>query len=105
MKADIPHVYPMAKYPTTAQLLFRDFPDVFADEYRKNAVDYASQLDSLKDDPYLIGYFLSNEPHWAFGSFNIALEMFATDAASETKKECVKWITTKYKSDLSLIHI
>jgi hypothetical protein len=99
-KADIPYVYNMAGFPTTTVKLFRDFPDVFSQEYRDAAVKYAQQLDSLKDDPYLIGYFLSNEPNWAFGSFNLALEMFAVNTPSATKNELAGWLKNKYGNDL-----
>ena len=57
-------------------------------------------MNDYKDDPYLIGYFLRNEPQWAFGYHNLAYEMFATDQPSATKDEFVKWINSKYNSDI-----
>ena len=66
-------------------LLYRDFPDVFSEEYRQNAVEFARQLEGYRNDKFLIGYFLSNEPHWAFGDNNLAFEMFALNTPSVTK--------------------
>lgn len=98
--AKIPYVLPLRGFPDTEIKLFRDFPDVFDPVYQQGAVGYADQLKDFKDDPYLIGYFLENEPHWAFGEFNLAFEMFATPQESFTKKEIRKWLTEKYNGDL-----
>ncbi len=32
-------------------------------------------MEGFRGDPLLIGYFLRNEPHWAFGVFNLAERM------------------------------
>jgi hypothetical protein len=74
-------------------LLFRDFPDVFSEEYAANAITFASQLNDFNGDPYLIGYFLRNEPLWAFGAHDIAFEMFATAQPSESKNQFTLWIS------------
>jgi hypothetical protein len=57
-------------------------------------------LIDYKDDPFLVGYFLRNEPQWAFGYHNLAYEMFATDQSSATKDEFIKWIDLKYNNDI-----
>jgi hypothetical protein len=95
-KAKIPYVLPLSNFPSTKVKLFRDFPDVFAQEYETAAKKFAQQLNDFKDDRYLIGYFLRNEPTWAFGSNDIAYEMFATDQVSESKHVFVKWISAQY---------
>ena len=100
----IPYVLPMRDFPSTEVLLYRDFPDVFSNEYKINSIQFASQLSEYKDDPYMIGYFLRNEPHWAFGYHNLAYEMFGTAQQSITKDEFIKWITSKYKNDLQLFN-
>lgn len=97
-KAATPYVLNMRNFPSTKTLLYRDFPDVFSVEYKNNAVEFAKQLESFKNDPYLIGYFLSNEPHWAFGDNNIAFEMFATNMPSDSKKQIAQWLKAKYKT-------
>ncbi len=97
-RAKIPYVLPLAGFPSTKVQLFRDFPDVFSEEYAENARKFAAQLEKFKTDEYLIGYFLRNEPTWAFGEHDIAFEMFATGQASESKKEFARWLAEKYGS-------
>lgn len=98
--AQIPYVLPMAGFPSTQVMLFRDFPDVFAEEYQMNSVKFASQLESYKTDKYLIGYFLRNEPHWAFGAHDIAFEMFGTNQQSASKDSFFTWITKRYNNSI-----
>ena len=100
-RAKIPYVLNMSRFPSSNVLLYRDFPDVFSEEYARNSVVFAKQLEKFKDDPYLIGYFLSNEPHWAFGDNNLAFEMFAINIASATKQKMGGWLKEKYKGDIS----
>jgi hypothetical protein len=97
-KAKIPYVLPLGGFPSTEVKLFRDFPDVFADEYSEHAKRFAQQLNEYKNDPYLIGYFLRNEPNWAFGAHDIAFEMFATAQPSFSKNTFAKWLSQKYPS-------
>ena len=92
----IPYMINLSRFPTTPVRVYRDFPDVFDPAYLEAAKTFAEQLRPVKDDPYLIGYFLANEPGWAFGGNNIAFEMFATDLQSFTKKEMVRWLQKKY---------
>jgi hypothetical protein len=96
----LPYVIPLQDFPRTEQRLYRDFPDVFDPAYRDSARRFAQQLEAFKDDPYLIGYFLRNEPHWAFGAHNLALEMFKTDQPSHTKTACIEWLEARYEGDL-----
>lgn len=97
---NLPYVLPLNRFPGTAVQIYRDFPDVFSDEYRRNSVEFAKQLNDYKDDPYMVGYFLRNEPQWAFGYHNLAYEMFATGTPSATREEFVRWISGKYNNDL-----
>ena len=85
-KAGIPYVLPLSGFPSTEVQLYRDFPDVFSDEYTENAKQFAQQLNEFKNDPWLIGYFLRNEPHWAFGAHDIAFEMFGTSQQFSIQK-------------------
>ncbi len=97
--ARLPYVWPLRRFPTTKVLLYRDFPDVFSQEYRDAARQFAQQILEFKDDPYMIGYFLANEPLWAFGENNIASEMLATNAESETRRVLVDWLKKRYGGD------
>ena len=100
----IPYVLPLGGFPSTKVAIYRDFPDVFAAEYQENAAKFAAQLESYKNDPYLVGYFLRNEPQWAFGYHNLAYEMFATDQASATKDAFVDWLKGKYNNDIKAVN-
>lgn len=62
----IPYVTSLPKFPDTKQFIFRDFPDVFSEEYERNSGKCAEALKARADDPWMIGYFLRNEPSWAF---------------------------------------
>jgi len=102
-QAKIPYVLNLRGFPSTERKLFRDFPDVFATEYSRRSTDFAAQMEPFREDPYLIGYFLRNEPNWAMGYHNIAFEMFATDETSVTKQEFVSWISEQYDDDLEAL--
>lgn len=101
-ESKLPYVLQLRAFPSTNILLYRDFPDVFSDEYKTNSIKFAKQLTDYKDDSYMIGYFLRNEPQWAFGYHNLAYEMFATDQQSRTKDEFVRWIEQKYQNTQAL---
>lgn len=94
----LPYVYPMHGFPSTKTLLYRDFPDVFSPEYHRQSKIFAQQLVEFKDDPLLIGYFLRNEPTWAFGFNNLAFEMFSTRTGSHTKSKFVQWVSRQYEN-------
>ena len=94
--SQIPYVLNLNDFPSTEVSLYRDFPDVFSDEYQQAAVRFAAQLEPFRDDPYLVGYFLRNEPQWAFGYHNLAYEMFATDQPSATKERFLSWLQERY---------
>ena len=92
----MPYMLNLQNFPSTKILLFRDFPDVYDPAYKENSKEFAKQLETIKNDPYLVGYFLQNEPHWAFGENNIAFEMFATNQVSYSKIEMINCLKNKY---------
>ncbi|MDR1336963.1 MAG: hypothetical protein LBK22_09055, partial [Tannerella sp.] len=95
-KSGLPYVYHMGEMPVTELRLYRDFPDVFSPEYRKLAAEYAQKLLPGREEKRLIGYFLCNEPKWAFGDNVLAYEMFATPQLSYTKLRLVARLKEKY---------
>ena len=101
--ARMPYLLPLRGFPNTRVLLYRDFPDVFSPEYAEASAEYAKQMAAYRDDPYLIGYFLRNEPLWAFGDNIIASEMLSTDTPSFTRRELIKWLKERYHSDVSAL--
>ena len=95
--SELPYVYPLRDFPTTADKLFRDFPDVFSTEYEEQAKAFAEQLVPLKDDKRLIGYFLRNEPHWAFvDGLDLTYQMLRSSNRYACKIQFVQWISEKY---------
>ncbi len=102
--ARMPYVLPLSGFPTTEVKLYRDFPDVFSDEFKQASKKYAQQMENLKDDPYLVGYFLRNEPLWAFGDNIIASEMLATDINSFTRKALVDWLGKSYTNNIKKLN-
>ncbi|MDZ7637806.1 MAG: hypothetical protein U5J83_06090 [Bryobacterales bacterium] len=88
--ARMPYVLPLSGWQTKKTFPFPwDFPDVFSDEFERN-VDAAArrQVEKLKDDRYLIGWFIGNEPHWArpFGSLIPFPHMVLNDPESSATK-------------------
>ena len=97
-RSGLPYVWPLAGFPTTETTVFRDFPDVFAPEYRANAAVFARQLTAFRDDKSLVGYFLRNEPLWAFGAFRLAEEMLKQDPsrAPHCRRALVEHLQPRY---------
>ncbi len=100
--AKMPYVLPLdamgAPFPGTEKSIFRDFPDVFSEEYKQNAVKYAQNIKPFVDDPYLIGYFMRNEPSWGF-VFNmlIAEEMLESEENFVSRQIFIRRLAEKYK--------
>jgi hypothetical protein len=90
------YVWPLSGFPTTEKLVFRDFPDVFSQEYVRNSRRFAEQLEARREDRNLIGYFLRNEPHWAFGEFNLAEQMLLREGELASRSRLVKWLKERY---------
>ena len=103
--AKLPYVFNMKDFPKTEQLIFRDFPDVFSPEYAQNAERFAEQLKETAEDPYLIGYFLDNEPNWAWGErVNIAEDMLRSPEASASKDALIAFLSQRYAGDIAALN-
>jgi hypothetical protein len=97
--AEMPYVIPMPAYPTTETLLYRDFPDVYSQDFRSAAEEYAQHLVGSRDDPNLVGYFMHSEPEWALAPDNLAAEMLETHPGTETRRALAHWLSERYKGD------
>jgi hypothetical protein len=93
----IPYVLPLGSFPRTKTMLFRDFPDVFNPEYLSNSIRFAKELEAYKEDPWLIGYFMRNEPEWGFGSFNLASEMLEANPGTASRTALAAKMKEKYR--------
>ena len=93
----MPYVTSLPEFPSTKQLIFRDFPDVLDEEYRAEADRCAKALAARKDDPWMIGYFLRNEPAWAFvDGLLIADEVLRNPADTACKEGLIAFLREKY---------
>lgn len=96
-KTKIPYVRELPGFPTTGTLIFRDFPDVLSPEYEENAEKYAAALSQWKDDKWLIGYFLRNEPEFNFvEDLSVAEEVLHNPADTWCRRGLVTYLTDKY---------
>ncbi|WP_337098415.1 beta-galactosidase [Paenibacillus sp. YIM B09110] len=97
--SELPYVYPMERFPSTAKTIFRDFPDVFDPEYDANAALFSNQLIGMRDDRRLIGYFMRNEPQWAFvDGLNLTKQMLRSPLRFLSKERFVEWVKEKYNA-------
>ena len=93
----MPYVTSLPEFPATEHCIFRDFPDVLSDEYARNAQRCAQALEKRKNDPFMIGYFLRNEPAWAFvDGLIIADEVLRDPAPTVCKRELIAFLKQKY---------
>lgn len=96
-EAKLPYVWPLEDFPATETCIFRDFPDVFSEEYSRNSETFARQLEQFKGDPYMIGYFLRNEPEWGFVQhLLIAEKLLENPAPFKSKDVFIQELTEKY---------
>ena len=100
--AKFPYVRPMSFRGARAPMIYRDFPDIehpgFADDTR----EYASILEQTKDDPAFIGYFLMNEPTWAFSSELPAAGMIYNTDTCHTREALARWLRQRHEGDAAL---
>ena len=91
------YVDQLPRFPSTKQCIFRDFPDVLSPEYAQSAAACAEYLRPRAHDPRMIGYFLRNEPHWAFAdNLIIADELLRCEAPTCCKDALIRWLADKY---------
>lgn len=96
----LPYVLPLSGSVETTKTIFRDFPDVFDDEYLRVCADHAKQLDAVCGDRGLVGYFIMNEPQWAFvDDLNIAEKLLANPAEFASKEALLRFLSQRYGGD------
>ena len=103
-ESQIPYVVTFRDFPLTKERIFRDFPDVFSNEYEELCQDFAERsLRKYANDPYLIGYFVTNEPEWLFsGDVNLAEQMLKTDGCVASKVKFTEFLSSRYEDINSL---
>lgn len=99
----IAYVWEIPDFPVTDTLIFRDFPDVFSPQYAERSRTYAAALEKWKDDPWLIGYFLRNEPEFNFvEGLILADEVLRNPAPTCCREELIRFLQDKYGSAAEL---
>lgn len=101
-KAAVPYVRPMSFNAKLTQNFYRDFPDVFHPDFEKDAIEYAQALVSSKNDPALIGYFMMNEPTWAFSNELPAVGLLYNSNGCVTLNELANFLKKKYETSENL---
>ena len=101
-EAGVPYVRPLSLRLRDTPKIYRSFPDVFAASYAREAKEYAGQLHETKSDPAFIGYFLMNEPNWAFSSEVPAAGMLFNTPQCETRKALAAFLGSCYSSSADL---
>ena len=82
------------------------FPDVFSEQFRESTDEQMKEVFSgqpyLTDDPWLLGYFLADEPAW-YGSKgrrgSLSDDFIVLDNSRAGKKAWNEFIKTKYGKD------
>lgn len=98
-RSGMPYVHIMHGFPRTEKNIFRDFPDVFSEEYALESDKWASQLEPLAEDKNMIGYFMSNEPNWAFSDgVNIAALTLESEESFKSKDYVISELKRLYGS-------
>lgn len=94
----LPYAVTLKRFPVTEHFIFRDFPDVFAPEYAENSRTFAqNELAPLAKDPYLLGYFLHNEPEWMFqADCCVAYELMVKDEPLKSRAHLEGWLRARY---------
>jgi hypothetical protein len=100
--AAFPYVRPLDFEPAHTPMIFRDFPDVFHPGFAQDAAEYAGQLRATADDPALIGYFLMNEPTWAFARQMPAEGMLFTTTGGPARAALAAFLRERYGDDAAL---
>lgn len=96
-RSKIPYTRQLPEFPSTSVNIFRDFPDVLSPEYEESSKRCAQILYEWKDDPWMIGYFLRNEPQFNFiAGISIANEVLHNPENTYCKKGLIHFLEKRY---------
>jgi hypothetical protein len=84
------YAIPLGRWETAVNYL--GLPDVFSDEFLRNVDESARrQCESRKDDPWLLGYFLANEPPFPQKEQQTA-QLILSGQDTATQRELKRWL-------------
>jgi len=97
-ESKLPYVRQLPDFPSTDTLIFRDFPDVLSPEYAEKSRAFAETLWEWKDDPFLVGYFMRNEPEFGFvPGLSVANEVLHHDRDTYCKQGLIGFLRERYE--------
>ncbi len=80
----VPYAQMLRGWQTTGSIM--GMPDVYAEDFPHSVEEAAaSQLDPRRDDPYMLGYFIGNEPSWP-GRESLLCDAILAGPAGEMQK-------------------
>ena len=97
--AGFPYVRPLEPHFPHTPLVYRDLPDVYHPAFAADAAAYAEALRETADDPALIGYFLMNEPAWAFSAETPAAGMLFNTEGGPAREALAEFLRQRYGED------
>lgn len=101
----MPYVFMLHQYPATERRIFREFPDVFDPAYTEASDRYAAQLAAHADNPRLIGYFMNNEPTFAWSDpWTLAEKLLEKDNSYVSRKYLIDFLREKYGGAVSALN-
>jgi hypothetical protein len=72
--------------------MYLGMPDVYSEEFAQLLEESAkAQVAPRKDDPWLIGYFIGNEPPWAHRESEV-IDMYLAGPAGAMQSEIKRWL-------------
>jgi hypothetical protein len=81
-----PTAYAIQLRSPRVEPVYMGMPDVYSEEFARSAdASASSQLAALKNDPYLLGYFIGNEPAWP-GRESELVDMILAGKQSEIQR-------------------
>ncbi len=100
----IPYTRPLRDLSSlTVPKLFRDFPDVHHPGFPAACAVWAEQLQTTRDDPAFLGYFICNEPTWAISKNCPAAGMLVNAApGAPGRRAFTEWLRARHATDAAL---
>ncbi|MGI6653431.1 MAG: beta-galactosidase [Christensenellales bacterium] len=97
-KSGIPFTITLKYFALTKQCIFRDFPDVYSQEYNQAARTMAErELKPWSNEQGMIGYFVTNEPEWLMHeNVNLAVELLKQSGCLASKRALIEYLKKQY---------
>ncbi|MFZ0426885.1 MAG: hypothetical protein WAO20_02125 [Acidobacteriota bacterium] len=88
----VPYAIPLSSWETEVSYL--GLPDVYSDEFLKAADERArAQCEGRRDDPWLLGYFLANEPPFPQKELQ-TVDLILAGPDTATRRELESWLAS-----------